>query len=330
MHRSAVSHPSDKGASIVARLEVPGQMQSVQGLFEFAASGLDREAQCLVGKSPYISRGLVRSGQTMLRSWTRTHPKRTNYGVRYMMPGGEGGIRTPDGLAPMPHFECGLHSTALPPLRGRAVASAGGALAWVLAAPQAGRGEKISRSGDRAAAREADAALAGRRVSAGRRSARDWANSTAPAWQRRAPGRSRCRPRRRAGRGRGGGFAVQVGGEASTGAGRNVGQHRLHHLGIAAVERAEHVEGNGQSSGADGAGLRRGHGTSGRATGEVGKDRELPSGSPPVLNRKVKRGRKNPEIQVLPRPDAPKPPSWCGPSTDPPSADPHRRAMERA
>ena len=31
--------------------------------------------------------------------------------------GGEGGIRTPDGLAPMPHFSA-VHSTTLPPLRG--------------------------------------------------------------------------------------------------------------------------------------------------------------------------------------------------------------------
>jgi hypothetical protein len=37
-------------------------------------------------------------------------------GFLWKLNGGEGGIRTPDGLAPMPHFECGAfdHSATSP------------------------------------------------------------------------------------------------------------------------------------------------------------------------------------------------------------------------
>ena len=36
--------------------------------------------------------------------------------LKFKKNGGEGGIRTPDGLAPMPHFECGAfnHSATSP------------------------------------------------------------------------------------------------------------------------------------------------------------------------------------------------------------------------
>ena len=52
-------------------------------------------------------------------------PLNSNNKVPYEIAGGEGGIRTPDGLAPMPHFECGAfnHSATSP---GNAWAPLGG------------------------------------------------------------------------------------------------------------------------------------------------------------------------------------------------------------
>ena len=48
--------------------------------------------------------------------------------------GGEGGIRTPDGLAPMPHFECGaFNHSATSPRGAWAVAGAGAHIAIVAA-----------------------------------------------------------------------------------------------------------------------------------------------------------------------------------------------------
>ena len=54
----------------------------------------------------------------------------TKYGVK--IAGGEGGIRTPDGLAPMPHFECGaFNHSATSPRGAWAVAGAGAHIAIV-------------------------------------------------------------------------------------------------------------------------------------------------------------------------------------------------------
>src|SRR5690606_3330976 len=51
-----------------------------------------------------------------------------------MRNGGEGGIRTPDGLAPMPHFECGaFNHSATSPRGAWAVAGAGAHIAIVRA-----------------------------------------------------------------------------------------------------------------------------------------------------------------------------------------------------
>jgi hypothetical protein len=44
-----------------------------------------------------------------------TKVNKTN-GINTVMAGGEGGIRTPDGVTPMPDFESGAFNRALPPL----------------------------------------------------------------------------------------------------------------------------------------------------------------------------------------------------------------------
>ena len=45
--------------------------------------------------------------------------KNAEKGSKTKASGGEGGIRTPDGLAPMPHFECGAFNHSATSPRGR-------------------------------------------------------------------------------------------------------------------------------------------------------------------------------------------------------------------
>ncbi len=189
-----------------------------------------------------------------------------------------------------------------------------------------GEGREIRAQGDRALPARLKRRWPGRRVSAGRRSARDWwRNSTAPAWPatrtRSVSVQAEATRRPRAWEVA---LAVQVGGEAGAGAGRNVGQHRLHHLGIAAVERAEHVEGDGTVVGGGRAGLRRGHGNLGEGDGRSRQGIvNCRQGRPPVLNRrlsvavKTRKSKSSPDLMRRShRPGA------GPPCTDPPSADP--------
>src|SRR3954465_5663575 len=78
--------------------------------------------------------------------------------------GGEGGIRTPDGLAPMPHFECGAfnHSATSPQRPAGSRRSNGAWLAVPIAARRSDRGPvpcERGRSTQPAPARQGDGCL---------------------------------------------------------------------------------------------------------------------------------------------------------------------------
>src|SRR5690348_9099437 len=68
--------------------------------------------------------------------------QRQKFQIAYRKPGGEGGIRTPDRLAPMPHFECGAFNRSATSPK----APAGKAqITWARRALQAWTGAPLSR-----------------------------------------------------------------------------------------------------------------------------------------------------------------------------------------
>ncbi|VTZ62255.1 hypothetical protein EMEDMD4_370119 [Sinorhizobium medicae] len=55
------------------------------------------------------------------KAWVFSQPRQKSKQFQLVLKatGGEGGIRTPDGLAPMPHFECGAFNHSATSPRGR-------------------------------------------------------------------------------------------------------------------------------------------------------------------------------------------------------------------
>lgn len=66
--------------------------------------------------------------------------------MKTMWRGGEGGIRTPDGLAPMPHFECGAFNHSATSPRGRLAHSERGRFIAAVFAADKGRKKNIFNS----------------------------------------------------------------------------------------------------------------------------------------------------------------------------------------
>ena len=93
-------------------------------------------AKPLVADEAVASVEQLASGDTLPRPFVGANPAKRAAASR--LAGGEGGIRTPDRLAPMPHFECGAfdHSATSPgammgdslcPRSGRVLGEDGGA-----------------------------------------------------------------------------------------------------------------------------------------------------------------------------------------------------------
>lgn len=93
------------------------------GQFGGALPALLMRAALTRRKSPYFLRGLCRISKPY---WNRSKVHRqTRNTMVFVMLGGEGGIRTPDGLAPMPHFECGAFNRSATSPRAPSPAQAG-------------------------------------------------------------------------------------------------------------------------------------------------------------------------------------------------------------
>ncbi len=122
VHRSAVSHPSGKGAWDMTQLEMPGQMRQIRGWASAASVPETRRND--TSQKTLILQGRLCGIAKLCWDRSREHREKRKTMV-FVMPGGEGGIRTPDGLAPMPHFECGAFNRSATSPRAPSPAQAG-------------------------------------------------------------------------------------------------------------------------------------------------------------------------------------------------------------